>query len=171
MAFVNSVTLYAQQDSPSEYEIKAAFLFNFAKFIEWPGRSFAQGDSPIIITVVGEDPFGRDLNRVVEGKNVNGRQIVVRKCRTIEELGSSHIVFISRHSSGELPRLLRSPGRESVLTVSDADNFTASGGMIQLWLDQGKVRFDINLEVAERESLKVSSKLVKLAKPVLEARK
>jgi hypothetical protein len=154
------------QEALSEYQVKAAYLFNFLKFVEWPRESFADPLAPIEIGVVGEDPFGSALPQVVTGKTVQGRDLVIRIYRIGEDFRGAHILFISASERKRLPMILSSLRGSSVLTVSDTEGFLDAGGMIQFLNENDRVRFAINLNAAAQARLKVSSKLLSLAKVV-----
>jgi len=155
------------QSPPSEYEIKAAFLYNFAKFVDWPPEAFSGPHDPIVLGIVGEDPFGASLDAMVFGKTVNGRGLVVKRISEGPELRSCHILFISASHQKHLARILESLKGSGVLTVGEADRFTESGGAIRFVLDENRVRFEINLDVTARARLKLSSKLLALARRVI----
>jgi hypothetical protein len=152
------------QDSPSEYQVKAAYLFNFVKFVEWPEEAFTDPLAPIVIGIVGDDPFGDALPQVVSGKTVQGRDLVIRKYHAGEDLRGSHILFISGSEKKRLPQLLSSLHGSCVLTVADVDGFLEEGGMIRLFSEESRVRFAINVDAAIRAKLKISSKLLSLAR-------
>jgi YfiR/HmsC-like len=154
------------QESLPEYQVKAAYLFNFLKFVEYPGESFADPLAPIVIGVVGDDPFGSALPQVVIGKTVQGRDLVIHVYRPGEDLRDAHILFISASERKRLPTILASLRGSSVLTVSDAAGFLDAGGMIQFLNENDRVRFAINTDATTRAKLKVSSKLLSLARPV-----
>jgi hypothetical protein len=156
----------AQSEPPSEYEVKAAFLFHFAKFVEWPPDAFANPQSPIVLGILGDDPFGALLTEMIVGKTVNGRGLQVHYFRRGENFRDCHILFISSSEKKSLPLILGNLGGLSVLTVSEMEGFAASGGMIHLFLEQNKVRFEVNPETAMRSRLKISSKLLALARIV-----
>jgi len=154
------------QDAPSEYQVKAAYLFNFLKFVDWPEDAFGDPLAPMVIGVVGDDPFGNALPQVVIGKTVQGRDLVIRIYRPGEDLRSAHILFISSSERKRIPTILSSLRGSSVLTVADVEGFVESGGMIQFVPENNRVRFAINVDAARRGRLKVSSKLLSLAKTV-----
>jgi hypothetical protein len=154
------------QDALPEYQVKAAYLFNFLKFVEYPGESFADPLAPIVIGVVGDDPFGNALPQVVIGKTVQGRDLVIRMYRSGEDLRGAHILFISASERRRLPMILTSLHGSSVLTVADTEGFLDAGGMIQFLTENGRVRFAINVDATGRAKLKMSSKLLSLAKVV-----
>ena len=149
----------------TEYSVKAAFIYNFAKFVEWPSESFA-GDKPFVIGVLGQDPFKRVLDEAVSGKTVREKRIVVKRVSRIEDATDCHILFISDSEKDDLARIIKHLDRLPVLTVSDVGRFADRGGMIQLVMDQNRVRFAINLAATEQTGLKPSSQLLKLARIV-----
>lgn len=147
----------------TEYQVKAAYLYNFAKFVEWPPEAFASGSSVLVIGILGLNPFGRELAGIVEGKTVSGRKIVTREIERLEETHSCHILFISQSEAGRLGKLLKSLSARPLLTVSDAESFVAMGGMIGLITVENKIKFEINAGAVKRAGLKMSAKLLKLA--------
>jgi hypothetical protein len=150
----------AQPVDEVEAKVKAAFLLNFARYVEWPDTNSA---NPIIIGVLGTDPFGRNLDSTVEGKTVERRPVQLRRSQNVPDLTNCHVVFICPSERTRLARILTEIGDRRILTVSDMEGFTAGGGMIQLKKKQNTMRFDINREAAEKVHLKISSKLLKLA--------
>lgn len=156
----------ARPQSP-EYQIKAAFLFNFAKFVEWPAEALSN-DPSFVIGILGKDPFGRLIDEAVAGKSVRDKQIIVKRFSRIEDAADAHILFIGDSEAENLSRIMKQVGRAPVLTVSDIDRFAERGGMVQLETEQNRVRFAINVAAAERAGLKPSSQLLKLARIVPE---
>jgi uncharacterized protein DUF4154 len=154
------------QEGVSEYQVKAAYLFNFLKFVEWPEDAFSDALAPFVIGVVGEDPFGNSLPQVVIGKTVQGRDLVIRVFHAGEDLRSAHILFISASEKKRLPVILSPLRGSSVLTVADMEGFAESGGMIQFVSENNRVRFAINADSARRARLRISSKLLSLAIPL-----
>jgi YfiR/HmsC-like len=152
------------QDPPPDYQIKAAYLFNFIKYVDWPEEAFADPLSPIVIGIVGDDPFGSALPQVVVGKTVQGRDLVIRKYRAGEDLRSSQILFISASEKKRIPQLLASLLGSSTLTVADINGFLEEGGMIELFSEGNRVRFSIDLDATIRAKLKISAKLLNLAR-------
>lgn len=146
-----------------EYDVKAAFLFNFAKFVEWPAGAFAGERAPLTICVFGDDPFGRSLDAVVQGERVGERGLAVERPERIGDLDGCHVLFVSGSERERLPEVLARVEEEPVLTVGDADGFLRAGGIINFILEGSKVRFLINQEAAERSGLRISSKLMRLA--------
>lgn len=148
--------------------VDAAFLFKLARFVEWPPWAFASDDDPVHICLVGSDPFGRVLDDVVRGKRVNGRRVVVFRDADVQA-ATCHILFAPAGSARELADLLHGRARAASLTVSDAPFFIDDGGMIGLYTDSHRARFEINLAAAESNGLRVSSRLVSLASRVTRA--
>jgi YfiR/HmsC-like len=154
------------QDALPEYQIKAAYLFNFLKFVEWPDDAFTDSLAPLVIGIVGDDPFGDSLPQVVIGKTVQGRDLVTRKYRAGESLRGCTILFVGASEKKRIPQLLAGLHGSSVLTVADVDGFLDEGGMIQFLSENNHVRFAINVDAANRARLKISSKLLSLARVV-----
>jgi hypothetical protein len=157
----------AQTPAATEYEIKAAFLYNFAKFVQWPPAAFADPGGPLVIGVLGDDPFGSDLDRIIEGKTANDRPLVIKRSKRLEDLRACHILFVSASESGHLAAMLNSLRTASVLTVGETDQFIPLGGVINFIDRENKVHFVINVEAAQRAGLKISSKLLKVADLVI----
>lgn len=154
----------AAAQPPLEYEVKAAFLLNFTKFVEWPASAFASAHSPIAICIIGRDPFGRTLDDMVQGEEVNGRRITVQRIASIPAPQTCQIVYIGA-AERELERKAGRMG-PGVLTVGEDDDFIAAGGMICFVIENRRVRFDINQTAAENASLRLSSKLLSVARLV-----
>jgi len=149
-----------------EYQLKAAFLYNFTKFVDWPTSSFAGSNAPFVLGVVGRSPCTAELEQIVKDRKVNGRQIVVRIVATTEAAKSVHALFLP---AGEDPRLEEWLGAVrglGVLTVGESELFVKHGGVIHFLLEGEKIRFDINMDQADAGGLKVSAQLQKLAKSV-----
>jgi len=160
----------AQSEPPTEYQIKAAFLYNFAKFVEWPADAFADPHAPLVLGIVGEDPFGSVLDKLVLGKTVNGRGLVIKKLKQGADLRNCHILFLSSSETKRVPQILESLQGASVLTVGERERFAQSGGVINFILEENKVRFEINSDAAARARLNISSKLLALARIVADQR-
>lgn len=152
----------AQSRLPTEYEIKAVFLYQFGKFVEWPASS-AGGGEPFTICVLGEDPFGIVLDETIRGQAILGRVLVAKRIVAIKDAGTCRILFISPSEDSRLPEILGALERKSVLTVGEGSQFTRRGGMINFKIEENRVRFAINLAATERAGLKVSSQLLKVA--------
>ena len=147
----------------NEYDLKAAFLYKFASFVEWPAE-FA--NAPVCIGIVGHDPFGDRLEQVVKGRTINGRGFVVRRFRAEDGWTACQIVFISSSERKGLQAILERAHGGSVLTVGDTPGFCEQGGLVNIAVAGDKVRLEINVEGAEKSRLQVSSKLLSLAKIV-----
>jgi len=153
----------AQTSASREYQVKAVFLFNFAQFVEWPATAFASPSSPIVIGVLGDDPFGAYLDETVRGEKVNNRPVEVQRYGRVEEVKTCHILFISRSEARHLEQILVSLKDRSLLVVGDGDDFARRGGMIRLATIQNKVRLIINVDAAQVANLTISSKLLRSA--------
>jgi len=156
----------AQSDQPSEYEVKAAFLFNFTKFVEWPNGSFDGPLAPIVIGILGTDPFGDSLVNIVAGQKAQGRSIMIAKYRRGDDFRRCHVLFISASERQHTAEILAGLQDSNVLTVSDVDGFAAAGGVLQFVMQNNRVRFLVNLEAANQNKLRVSAKLLALAQVV-----
>jgi len=149
--------------SSLEQQVKIAFLYNFAKFVEWPAESFADAGAPLIVGVLGSDAFCLELERGMEGRSVGTRPIVVRRLAGIDEARSVQILFIGAAADALVDRTLLALRAVPVLTVGDMPRFAARGGIINFTLEDNKVRFEINVDAARRAGLKISSKLLNVA--------
>lgn len=150
---------YAEAAELPEYELKAAFIYNFAKFITWPPDSFEAANSPIIIAVLGENPFGSTLQETLVGKSVGGHPIHIIHFATDDVITRCHILFVARSEKDRLISTLERVAGRPVLTVGDFDRFAHRGGMINLFIEDKAIRFEINANATEQAGFKVSSKL------------
>ncbi|HEX7679931.1 MAG TPA: YfiR family protein [Thermoanaerobaculia bacterium] len=155
------------QSEPDEYQVKAAYLLNFARFVEWPS-DVLPASSPLTIVIVGDDPFGGTLEQALRGKSANGHPIHLRYLRWNDSLTQYQIVFVSVSEEWHLPEILKNLGSHSVLTVSDIDRFSLRGGIIEFRMVGNRVRFDINRTPALAGNLSISSKLLSVARAVHE---
>jgi hypothetical protein len=162
---VTASTLDAEQPKPSEYQVEAAYLLNFGKFVEWPAK-VESSPEPFSICVLGQYQFGPSLEKIVAGESIDDRKVAVRRISTVQEAMSCRILFISLSEEKHLPEILKTLDKASVLTVSNASKFSRLGGMIQFAVDANKVRFEVNLASAERAGLTLSSQLLKVATTV-----
>ncbi len=151
-----------------EHQVKIGFLYNFAKFVEWPIDAFPEPGAPLTISILGGDPFCDSLERSLQGKTVNGRVIAVRRLRRVDPQDPGQILFIGPSVGKEAGPVLASLRTVPVLTVGDMAEFAALGGVINFTIEDHKVRFEINLDAAERAHLRVSSQLLTVAKIVRE---
>src|ERR1700737_1935694 len=153
----------------SEYLIKAGFIYNFAKLVEWPTTAFAQPDSPIVIGILGDDPFGVTLDRIVADKKINGRGVSVKRLkwsRDLKDLKDCSILFLSSSEKEHIDSVVDAMKSLPILTIGDASGFAKRGGIINFTLEDNKVRFEVNVEAAKRADLTISSRLLTLAKIV-----
>jgi hypothetical protein len=151
----------AEGDRLDEHHVKAAFLFNFAKFIQWPTSDRSE---TLVVGVLGQNPFNEVLEAVVTGKSVNGREVVVRQLRNEDDVRAFHIIFIAASEARRGARILERVGGASVLTVGETPQFLREGGIVQFYVRENRVRFDINSAGANQAGLRISSQLLSLAK-------
>lgn len=152
-----------QSGEELEAKVKAGFLLNFARYVEWPAGSFTSSNSPVIIGVLGLDNLGRHLDLTIEGKTIGSHPVQVKRARRVSELSDSHVLFVCPSERDRVRGIVAATSGKPILTVSDMDGFTAAGGMILLKRKQGTMRFEINREAAEKCGVKISSKLLNLA--------
>lgn len=162
---VTGGTSDAAEPIAKEYKLKAAFIYNFAKFVEWPASSFPNAGSPIVIGVLGGNPFGEELSNTVKGRRIHGRAIEIRNVRTAAEAGGAQILFVSAGGEKNFSALSNAPGA-GVLSVGESAMFTRQGGIINFLLEGNRLRFEINMAAANRSGLKVSAQLQKLASAI-----
>jgi hypothetical protein len=163
LALVSPANVQGQRSKPTEYEVKATYLYNFTRFVDWPAKSTqAQSDS-FSICVLGQDPFGPVLNAIIADETVAGKRVVAKRVPTPQDALNCHVLFISSSEKARLKQILTTLGDASVLTVSDLPEFTQRGGMVQFILEGSKVRFEVNLAAAEHAGLTLSSELLKVA--------
>jgi hypothetical protein len=153
----------------SEHRLKAVFLFNFSRFVEWPPSAFAAADTPFVIGVFGRDPFGSDLDDVVRGETVNGRRLQIQRVQTVQDAAACQILFIPESERARLAGILAALTRSNTLTVSDLDGAARGGAMIRLVTDHDKIRLRINVESARAAGLTISSKLLRASEIVTTA--
>ena len=149
-----------------DYQVKAAFLHNFTKFTNWPRSAFSSATAPLVIGILGQDPFGQTMDDVLRGETVGERSLVVKRLRADDDLRSCHVLFISRSEKEHLPEVLRQLKRRPVLSVSEINGFAEQGGMVNLLLANKTVKMEINQAAAEQAGLQISAKLLKLARLV-----
>ena len=170
MAFGYPVTpgvSVAQTGNAGEYQVKAAFLFHFAQFVEWPPGVFKDANSPVTYCTLGEDPFQGALDQSLNGKIIGGRPARIRHLKASREFHECQVLFIGTTEKKEISATLAALKGAPVLTVADADHFVNEGGVIGFCLEEKKVRFEINLNAASEAKLKLSAKLLSLAKTVI----
>ncbi|MEX2301722.1 MAG: YfiR family protein [Bryobacterales bacterium] len=147
-----------------EYQVKAAFLYHFAKFVEWPAS--AKNGQTIEVCVLGSDPFGPALDFLLEDKTLQGKRFDVRRVNGTAEGQSCHVLFVAFEDKHELQSVVQTLSGSPVLTVGDSPDFSRAGGMIYLFVDESKVRFDINLAAAKHSGITISAALLRLARKV-----
>jgi hypothetical protein len=158
----------AQTQHPAaEYKLKAVFLYNFAQFVEWPETAYPNPISPFVIGIIGNDPFGTFLDQIVRNESVKGHPIEVRRFKSINQIESCQILFISRSESERTAAMLRKLKGKPILTVGEAENFAIVGGMIRFITERNKVKFRINVEAARASGLTISSKLLRVSEIVV----
>jgi len=183
---VMPIAAQAQNNSAQshEYQIKAAFLYNFIKFVDWPEEKMADGNEPITIGILGKDPFGNAFEPL-KAKKIKGRKVVVKRFKGFEELKKSsgkdkselgrkiealrkcHLLFVCPSEKENLTEIINSVKKHSVLTVGEMQDFLEAGGIINFVIEEKKVRFEINVAAAEQAKLEIRSKLLRLAKRVV----
>lgn len=158
-------------DSPesSEYLIKAGFIYNFAQLVQWPAGAFSQEDSPIVIGILGTDPFGAIIDRVIENKKLAGRTLVVKRLKRGAAVKDCNILFVSSSEAAHLDEVIQSTKGMPILTIGETPGFAVRGGIINLTLEGNRVRFEVNIEAAKQANLNISSRLLALAKIVPQA--
>lgn len=156
----------ADGDAVEEYRLKAAFVSRFAGFVDWPPQAWKNPGDPILICVLGENPFGSALDQAISGKTAHDHKLAVRYAANAKQCGACQILFISSSERKHFRSVLKEIPHSGVLTVSDADNFTDDGGMIDLPLESDRVLIVINIDAAEQAGIHISSKLLSLARIV-----
>lgn len=154
----------ARAEPTAEYRIKAAFLFHFARFVQWPASSFADEQSPFVIGVLGADPFGSFLDDMVRGEQVEGRPVVVQRFNSAEEAAGSQILFVSRDADVRWRTISEEVAGRSVLTVADGEDATRHAGIIRFTTEAGKIRLAVAIDEARAANLSISSKLLRTAR-------
>ena len=160
-----------QQDSAGEYELKAAMLYNLTHFVEWPTAAYADAQAPTVLCILGRDPFGDSLTSLVSKQSASVRAVQIRRIANDKGIRSCHVVYISSSERKSIAQVLSTLKGTSVLTVGEMAQFAARGGMIQFSLEEKQVHFEINLEAASEVDLKISSRLLVLARIVKEQNK
>jgi hypothetical protein len=163
LLFVSAQPTFSADSVSKEYQLKAAFLYNFTKFVTWPSKKFEQSNNKLIIGVIGHNPFGNELAEITRGRTVAGRDIQVRYISSIEDAHSVNLLFVPSTEERKVRDNLRSLHESCVLTVGETDLFASLGGIISFSVNSDKIRFEINREEAFNASLKISPQLLKLA--------
>ncbi len=154
----------ADHPKPSEYDVKAAYLLNFGKFVQWPSLAEQNGGShSFFLCVLGRDPFGPVLDATLAGETISGKNVISKHIATPQDAGGCQVLFISTSEEGRVNDILHSLSGTPILTVSDLPRFSSQGGMIQFVMEQDRVRFEVNLMAAQQAGLSLSSQLLKVA--------
>lgn len=162
---VHPLDCIAQQTHPTESQVKAAYLYNFGKFVRW--QVIVPGDDSFNICVLGKSPFGSALATTVAGEKIDGRQIAVKNLANPSEAGHCRILFVSASEESRLKAIFTVARLTSSLTVSDIPGFAERGGMIELLTQEGRIRFQVNVTATNDARLTVSSELLKVAVKVI----
>jgi len=152
-----------QAQAFKEYDLKATFLYHLAQFVDWPPEAFPTEETPLVIGVLGTDPFGKFLDELVENEIVKNRKIAVQRFRSLEEIKSCHILFISQSEAGRLDQIFSGLKERKILTVGDTEGFAQRGGMVRFLNEKNKIRLRINIDAAKGAGLTISSKLLRAA--------
>lgn len=166
LSLAGSITLTAQTPS-QEHQIKAIFLFNFTQFVEWPVNSFPNPETPLVIGILGKNPFGSYLKETVSNEKVNSHPLVVQYYASTEEIKNCHVLFVNLDGTGKQEQAIASIKGKSILTVSDGNSFLKQGGIIRFFTKNNKIQLQINPEAAKAADLTISSKLLRLAEIVV----
>ena len=163
LCFALGTTRCALASQIPEYRVKAAFLFNFSQFVSWPPRAFSSAGAPLVIAVLGDNPFGSDLDAIVSGERVDGHPLVVRLYSDVSQVDRCHILFITRSETSQLPEILRALRGRAILTVSDINGSARNGVMIDLVTQNSRIRMHVNVAAARASGLAISAQLLRLA--------
>jgi hypothetical protein len=162
----SSLNVRAEEPKPDEYQMKAVFLYNFAKFIDWPEESLRDKDT-FNVCILGDSPFENNFKNL-QGKAVRGKELDIKYCRTLQEITNCDLLFICSSEKKNLPRILRSLNEKNILTIGDTKDFAEGGVMINFYIEDDKVRFEVNLDAVKRSKLQISTKLLKIARVIKE---
>ena len=160
-----AVTPASAQVPSAEYQVKGAFLFNFAQFTDWPAHTFSAPDAPFVIGILGQDPYGKFLDEFVQGESIHGHPVVVQRFRSVEDIDNAvHLLFVDKQFDITREDLAHLANNKNILTVSDAPGFAARGGAINFFKENNRVRFEVNVNAAKDAHVILSSKLLRLAR-------
>lgn len=155
------------EETTLEFQVKAGYLFNFTKFVDWPKEAFRNSESPIVVTIFGEDPFGPQFDEAVRGETTRGRPIVIKRSQRLDDLPDTHILYICKSESHRTDQIVSRVGTKHVLTVGESSDLLRLGGVIRFVLQDGKVRFIINADAERKAGLTIGAQLKRLASSVL----
>ena len=164
--FSTNDQIHAQAPVAKEYQVKALFLYNFTQFVQWPPHSFEQSDGPLIIGILGEDPFGSYIDELVKGEVIGNHPLTVRRFSNTEQIGDCHLLYINLKEKDQITKTLALLRKRPILTVSEADDFARIGGMIRFIRDDERIRLRINTTAVAEAQLVISSKLLRLSEIV-----
>lgn len=164
--FLFAVSSILAEQKPNEYQVEAAYLYNFGRFVEWPPKVTPTTSDAFTICVLGEDPFGRALDATFAGATIEKKSVVARRISSPNESADCQILFLSSSEAGRVNKIIESLDKTAVLTVSDMPQFSKRGGMIQFILEGNRVRFEVNLNATQKAGLTLSSELLKVATSV-----
>jgi hypothetical protein len=154
------------QDAAGEYEVKAAYLFNFAIHVEWPADAFDGKESPLVLNILGKDPCAETLEKALRNKNAQGRPVEVSRVKSLEEFKGCHILFLPDSEKERLPKVVEALKEKSTLIVGESRGLAGQGAAFNFFLEDKKVRVEVNVETAARHRLKIGAKLLKIARIV-----
>jgi YfiR/HmsC-like len=171
LIFIAALTLfnansYSQTQKEIEYKLEAAYLLHFLQFVEWPDSVFENEKSPLVITILGDDPFGNILDEITKSEKIGEHSIIIKRVHSLNNLRFCNVLYISSSERENFKSILKHIDSAPVLTISDIDDFSEQGGNISFYLEENKIRFAINIQTLKQADLKVSSKLLRLAKIV-----
>ncbi len=152
------------EDWTLEYKLKAVCLYNFSKFVEWPSDAFPNESAPLVVGILGTDPFGPDFDQALRNKLANGRKIEIKRFAQVQDVSACHMLFVAASETAHLSDAMEKVKDKSVMLVGDVPDFAKNGGTVRFFLEDNKIRFEINLEAAKRSRLKINSQLLSLAK-------
>ncbi|MGA8502819.1 MAG: YfiR family protein [Candidatus Sulfotelmatobacter sp.] len=160
-----SSSVFGQQ-RPNEYQVKAAYLYNFGRFVEWPAKGTTTKADSFTICVLGEDPFGQALDATLAGETIGNQRVGARRISSPQMAADCQILFISSSEANRLNKIIEALDKNAVLTVSDIPQFSQRQGMIQFVSEENRIRFEVNLTATQRAGLTLSSELLKVATAV-----
>jgi hypothetical protein len=166
LGFCGAGALRAQPEFAREYQVKALFIFNFLQFVEWPLQAYGSADAPLRVAVLGESPFGGALTETVRGEQIRNRVVEVVHATRVEEVLHCQVIFVSRTERANLGHILGVTSSRPILTIGDMPDFARRGGIINFYMEQQKVRFEVNRAAAQQSGLKLASQLLGLARIV-----
>ena len=157
------VTERSAAQAPGEYEVKAAFLYHFAQFIEWPDDLIPHRSSPIIYGILGEDPFGDALERIIATKKIHGRTLQLKRFKSLEDLEFCHVLFVKLTEKEQTQDVMDALRVRPILTVGETEQFVHQGGIINFVIRDNRVKFEVSLSAADRAEIRLKSQLLRLA--------